>query len=134
MTGPGKTVLVADDNAAFSELVRAALGRDGIVVAAAKDGEEALRLAHELRPDAVILDLLMPRIDGLSVLVRLRADAATRDLPVLMVSGMPGSEAERLARAFGAGEFLVKPFPLRTLVDRVESMLAVPAAAPVGSS
>ena len=130
MAAQGKSVLVADDNAAFVELVRVALQSDDIEVLAARDGEEALRLARERRPDVVVLDLLMPRVDGLSALVRLRADAATRDVPVLMVSGMPGGEAERLARAFGAGEFLVKPFPPRVLVERVRALLALNAASP----
>ena len=118
-----KSVLVADDNAAVCEVVVAALADDDVVVLRALDGEEAVALARERRPDAIVLDLLMPKLDGISALVRLRADPATRNIPVLMMSGMPGREASRLAAAYGAGEFLVKPFQMHDLVTRIRAML-----------
>jgi CheY-like chemotaxis protein len=121
-------VLVADDNAAVVELVRAALQSDGIEVVAASDGEEAAALAYETRPAVMILDLLMPRLDGLSVLARLRGDAVTRDIPVIVVTGMPGSEGARLAEAYGAIAVVPKPFRLLDLADRVRSLLAAQAA------
>jgi CheY-like chemotaxis protein len=121
-------VLVADDNAAVVELVRAAFQADGVEVVSASDGEEAARLAHEVRPAVLILDLLMPRLDGLSVLARLRGDETTRDVPVIVVTGMPGSEGARLAEAYGAVAVLPKPFRLLDLVDRVRALLPAHAS------
>jgi CheY-like chemotaxis protein len=121
-------VLVADDNAAVVELVRAALQAEGVDVVSASDGEEAARLAHETRPAVVVLDLLMPRLDGLSVLARLRGDEATRETPVVVVTGMPGSEGARLAEAYGAVAVVPKPFRLLDLADRVRALLHAHAA------
>ena len=118
-----RTVLVADDNAAVCEVVIAALAEDDVQVLKAFDGEEAVASAREHRPDAIVLDLLMPKLDGISALVRLRADPITRNIPVLMMSGMPGKEASRLAAAYGAGEFLVKPFQMQHLVTRIRALL-----------
>ncbi len=122
---PGqRTVLVADDNAAICDLVKAALEGENLKVVRAADGEEAVRLTRQVRPAAVILDLLMPKVDGISALLRLRADPVTRSTPVLMISGMPGKDAERLAGAYGAVRFLPKPFQLLDLLQAVEEMLA----------
>ena len=119
MGATGKTILVADDNAAFVEFVRLILEEEGARVVSARDGEEAVRAAKEERPDAILLDLLMPRLDGLSALVRLKSDEATRHVPVILVSGMPGGEAERLARAYGAADFLAKPFKAADAAKRI---------------
>ena len=119
-----KTILVADDNPALRDLCRLGLAQVGIDVVLATDGEEALRLAGERRPDGIVLDLLMPRLDGLSALLRLRADDATRHIPVILASGMPGGDVARLAEAYGAAAFLVKPFRVEELVKRVEALLA----------
>ena len=122
-TRESRTVLVADDNAAVCEVVIAALAEDDVQVLKAFDGEEAVASAREHRPDAIVLDLLMPKLDGISALVRLRADPITRNIPVLMMSGMPGKEASLLAAAYGAGEFLVKPFQMQQLVTRIRALL-----------
>ncbi len=131
---PGqRTVLVADDNAAICDLVKAALEGENLKVVRAADGEEAVRLTRQVRPAAVILDLLMPKLDGISALLRLRADPVTRSTPVLMISGMPGKDAERLAAAYGAVRFLTKPFQLLDLLGAVEEMLAGRAVAAAGA-
>jgi CheY-like chemotaxis protein len=119
MGATGKTILVADDNAAFVEFVRLVLEEEGARVITARDGEEAVRAAKEEHPDAILLDLLMPRLDGLSALVRLKSDEATRHVPVILVSGMPGGEAERLARAYGAADFFAKPFKAADAAKRL---------------
>jgi CheY-like chemotaxis protein len=131
MGATGKTILVADDNAAFVEFVRLVLEEEGARVIAARDGEEAVRAAKEERPDAILLDLLMPRLDGLSALVRLKSDEATRHVPVILVSGMPGGEAERLARAYGAADFFAKPFKAADAAKRI--VAAMERAKPSGA-
>jgi CheY-like chemotaxis protein len=123
MTNQG-TVLVADDCALLQDLIREIVADDGVDVVAAFDGEEAARLAREHRPDAIVLDLLMPRMDGLSCLIHLRNDPATKEIPVLMVSGAPSPKARRLATSFGACGFLEKPVAVDELAGHVRSLLA----------
>ena len=118
-----KTVLYADDNALVQKYVRCVLEAEGMTVIVTGDGEEAVTLARERRPDAIILDLLMPQVDGLSALVRLKGDDATRHIPVLLASGVPGSEGERLAAAYGAAGFLNKPFRPADLLESLYRML-----------
>jgi CheY-like chemotaxis protein len=121
-----KTVLMADDCSLLRGLFRDAFAaNEEVALLFASDGEEATRLARQHRPDAIVLDLFMPRMDGLSALVLLKSDAVTRDIPVLMVSGTPGDEGERLAVAFGAKGYLSKPFGIQQLVDSVHALLGL---------
>src|SRR5919204_532393 len=105
MTSPG--VLVCDDEPNLRELIRVSLG-PGWAVHEATDGEEALTMARSLEPDLVVLDLMMPRLNGLDVLSRLKADSALRRTRFLVVTAQPASEAEALehgaARAAGDRE------------------------------
>jgi chemosensory pili system protein ChpA (sensor histidine kinase/response regulator) len=122
MGGP-KTVLVADDSDLVRDYARAVLESRGIALVTASDGADAVRLAHERRPDAIVLDVHMPKVDGLSALLHLQGDETTRDIPVLVMSGRPGGELQRLATAYGAKAFLAKPFRLTQLVEAVEALL-----------
>src|SRR5436309_2758071 len=105
MTRP--SVLVCDDEPNLRELIRVSLG-PGYAVHEAGDGEEALALARSLRPDLIILDLMMPRLNGFDVLADLKADSALARTRVLVVTAQPASEQE--ARAAGADGVIVKPF------------------------
>lgn len=112
--------LIADDNPGVRKVLCHALwGEDRDFVLAA-DGDAALRLARLERPDIVILDQRMPGRDGLAVCGALRADAATADIPVLILTGAGG---EPQARAAGADAFLAKPFNLHDLHERVRELL-----------
>jgi two-component system sensor histidine kinase/response regulator len=119
-----RTVLVADDSDLVRDYARAVLESRGISLVPAVDGADAVRLAHESRPDAIVLDVHMAGVDGLSALLRLQGDDATRAIPVLMTSERSGDEARRLALAYGAKAFLAKPFRVTQLVEAVESLLA----------
>src|ERR671935_487077 len=112
MTRP--SVLVCDDEPNLRELIRVSLG-PGWTVHEAEDGEEALARARALAPDLVILDLMMPRLNGLDVLSRLKADPELTATPVLVVTAQPASEDE--ARAKGADGVIVKPFGPEELAD-----------------
>jgi DNA-binding response OmpR family regulator len=130
VTGTGRHVLVVDDDPTVAEVVLAYLRRAGMQAEHAADGAGALRAAGECRPDLVILDLMLPGIDGLEVCRRLRAQRA--DLPVIMLTAR-GEESDRvLGLEVGADDYVTKPFSPRELVLRVESVLrrslAVPAA------
>jgi CheY-like chemotaxis protein len=105
------TVLVIDDDRETCELVQRNLEREGFAVVCASSGDEGIRLAREIHPDAITLDVLMPEKDGWTVLSELKSDPELADVPVVMLSGV----YERpLAEALGAAAYLTKP------VDRVE--------------
>lgn len=110
-----------DDDATVAQVVVAYLERAGVVAEHAADGPAALAAAAENPPDAVVLDLMLPGIDGLEVCRRLRA--ARADLPVLMLTARGEEEDRVLGLQIGADDYVVKPFSPRELVLRVQSLL-----------
>ncbi|MEV7598848.1 response regulator transcription factor [Kitasatospora sp. NPDC089797] len=119
---PGR-VLVIDDDPTVSEVVAGYLTRAGHHVELATDGPQGLALARARRPDLLVLDLMLPGIDGLEVLRRLRADDDGADLPVVMLTAK-GDESDRiLGLELGADDYVTKPFSPRELVLRVQSVL-----------
>ena len=115
------TVLVVDDDPTVSDVVRRYLERAGFGVLLAGDGQSALDLAEKTRPDLVILDLMLPGIDGLEVCRRLRA--TDEQTPIIMLTAL-GEEVDRvLGLQLGADDYLTKPFSPRELVLRVQSVL-----------
>jgi DNA-binding response OmpR family regulator len=114
------TVLVVDDDLRLVSLVRIYLEREGFRVVAAYDGEQALALAARLRPRFVILDLMLPKMDGLTVCRRLRKIS---DVPILMLTAKV-EEADKVAGLrIGADDYVTKPFSPRELVERVRTIL-----------
>lgn len=116
-----KTVLVIDDVASILEVIRGALADYPVDVVTASDGETGLRLARELRPDVVLLDLALPVRDGWEVLAALKEDAATASIPVVIVTAYGDSDNAAKARQMKASGFLSKPFrptELRRHIDR----------------
>ena len=115
-----QTILVVDDEAAISEAVRARLSSEGFRVVLAADGPQALELADAEQPDLVVLDLMLPGMDGLEVCRRLQT---RRWVPVLMLTART-EEADKVAGfAVGADDYLTKPFSLRELTVRVRAIL-----------
>ncbi|WP_369370289.1 response regulator transcription factor [Promicromonospora sp. Populi] len=121
-------VLVIDDDATVAQVVVAYLERAGVVAEHAADGPAALAAAAANPPDAVVLDLMLPGIDGLEVCRRLRAERA--DLPVLMLTARGEEEDRVLGLQIGADDYVVKPFSPRELVLRVQSLLRRAGGAP----
>jgi PAS domain S-box-containing protein len=122
-TSPGTArVLLADDNADMRDYVRRLLGERWEVEAVA-DGAAALASARARRPDIVVADVMMPALDGFELLTALRADPATQDVPVLLLSARAGEEATLKGIEAGADDYLVKPFTARDLVARVDAQL-----------
>lgn len=115
--GQAGTVLVIDDNAQARELIRRFLVDEGFRVVEAADGASGLALAHESKPDAITLDVLMPGMDGWAVLSALKADPALAEVPVIMVSML---DDNNLGLALGATEYLTKPLDR----DRLRALLA----------
>ena len=115
-----KTILICDDEPALRELIRASLD-DQYLFAEASDGVTALELAREVEPDLVVLDLMLPRLGGLEVLARLRADALLRQVPVLVITAW--NETREDVIAAGAAEFASKPFDPDVLRASIERLL-----------
>jgi DNA-binding response OmpR family regulator len=116
-------VLVADDDEDIRKLVTFRLERAGYAVVAARDGEEALRLTTERRPDLVVLDVMMPKLTGYDVTRRLREQEETKDIPVILLTARV-QEAD-VARGFeaGADDYMKKPFSPQELRARVQAIL-----------
>jgi len=115
--GAERVVLVIDDDPNALDLLGRALQGAGVRVVTASDGEEALKLARTLHPAAITLDVLMPGMDGWEVLRELKADVATRDIPVIMVTM---TDDRRLGYALGATEFLTKPVRREQLIELLD--------------
>jgi two-component system OmpR family response regulator len=114
-------VMVVDDEATLTELLAMALRFEGWEVAAAGDGMSALRTARAFRPDAVVLDMMLPDLDGLEVLRRLRAEA--HDLPVLFLTARDAVEDRIAGLTAGGDDYVTKPFSLEEVVARLRGLL-----------
>lgn len=120
------TVLIVDDEPDIVLLVRINLELAGHQVRTAADGEEALASVHEEQPDVIVLDVMMPKLDGWSVLERLKADddERIRTIPVLMLTALSGDQDEVRGGIEGAIRYFAKPVAPETLVNAVEDALA----------
>lgn len=117
---PSATVLVVDDEPILRETIKLNLRRDGFTVLLAGDGEEALEVARAHTPDLIILDIMLPVLDGLQVLRILREEST---VPILLLSAR-GEEIDRvLGLELGADDYLSKPFAMRELVARARAMI-----------
>jgi two-component system alkaline phosphatase synthesis response regulator PhoP len=115
-----KRVLVVDDDAKTVELVKLYLNRDGYRVLTAYDGVEALRLAREGHPDLIVLDLMLPGMDGLEVCQTLRAES---DVPIIMLTAKTTDQDKLKGLDLGADDYVTKPFSPRELAARVRAVL-----------
>jgi two-component system alkaline phosphatase synthesis response regulator PhoP len=123
-------ILVVDDEEDILELLRFNLTKEGFAVVCAASGEEALKSALSNRPDLILLDLLLPGMDGLEVARRLKHDASTKEIPVIMVTAK-GEEADIVTGLeVGAEDYITKPFSRKVLIARVRAVLRRKAAAP----
>jgi DNA-binding response OmpR family regulator len=121
-------VLVVEDDAALGDVIVTALKDDGLDAKLAQDGDEAMRFVDDLRPSCMVLDLMMPRRDGFSVLRELRADGRIAGLPVIVVTAIFGLSEREYASELGAADYVTKPFDLDDLVTRVRALLSPTAA------
>ncbi|MFI8301911.1 response regulator [Streptomyces sp. NPDC085927] len=120
--GASRRVLVVDDNKVIRQLIRVNLELEGIEVVTAADGAECLEVVHQVRPDLVTLDVVMPRLDGLRTAARLRSDPRTRDLPLAIISACTQYEVES-GLDVGVDVFLAKPFEPTELVRIVWQLI-----------
>lgn len=116
-------VLVIEDDAPLRRVITRFLGAAGYEVPEAADGRAGLTLVRELLPDLVLLDLMLPELDGWSVLQRLKGDAATASIPVVVLTASVGAALTERALRLGAIRYLVKPLDTRILVQTVQDVL-----------
>ena len=118
-----RTILIADDEPLMTELLEFRLGARGYKTVVAHDGREALAKLDEARPDAVVLDAMMPVHDGFEVLRRMRANQAYADIPVIMLTARRGEQDVLGALELGANDYLVKPFMPEELLMRLGRLI-----------
>lgn len=116
-------VLVVEDEPLISEMIAKSLRLEGYQVEAAKTGEEGLEKIGEINPDLVLLDVLLPRIDGWEVLTRMRDDQRTRSIPIIMLTALSDEKSKVQGLRGGADDYVTKPFSSLELMARVEAVL-----------
>ena len=119
-----QTILLIDDEADLRNLVTKRLSHFGYQVLTAESGEEGLQLAEAHHPDLVLLDIMMPKMKGRDVYIRLKANPATRKIPVIFLTGLGLTEHVKAGLDLGAEDYIIKPFDPLVLQERVAVCLA----------
>ena len=118
-----KRILVVDDEIYIVHILEFTLTMEGYEVLTAADGEEALRRLEQDRPDLVVLDVMMPKVDGYEVLRRIRADEDFRQMPVILLSAKGRPMDRETGLEIGADDYIVKPFSPRRLLEKIQNLL-----------
>ena len=121
MTSPSPTILIADDEPSIVQLNRLYLTKEGYTVHAARDGQEALDLARRVKPDLIVLDLMMPRVDGWEVCRQLRKEG--NGTPIIMLTAKDEDVDKIVGLEMGADDYVTKPFNPRELLARIKGIL-----------
>ncbi len=116
-------ILVVDDEPAIVEVLAYNLNREGFEVTTAADGREALQKCQSSPPDLIILDLMMPHMDGLQVCRKLKSEARTQGIRILMLTAKGDETDEIVGFSLGADDFVAKPFRVKPLIERVKALL-----------
>jgi len=114
-----KKILVVEDNSDLLELLRIEFKEKGFAIATATNGVDAIRKARSLLPDLILLDVMLPELDGFAVCEILRKDPATASTPILLLSGLPGQISRCAGIESGATDFVAKPISPSAVVSRV---------------
>jgi len=121
----GKTILIVDDDEDILNAISAALADTGATIETASDGNAAVKLGEEKKPDLVILDIMLPQKSGFLVLEKLRQGKRRGEKPrVIMITGNQGRRHRQYAEALGVDEYLNKPFRMERLLEATEELLA----------
>lgn len=118
------TILVVDDEEMTRNLLRLMLERNGYAIVEARDGQEALDLINTDRPDVVIMDVMMPNMDGFTACEELRRQPKTAELPVILLSARTQNEAVRAGLLAGADRYMTKPISRPELIETIEDLLS----------
>jgi two-component system phosphate regulon response regulator PhoB len=124
---PRETILIVEDEQSLVDVLTYNLTREGYEVEVALDGRDGLQRARTLLPDLVVLDLMLPLIDGLEVCRRLRADTTTQHIRILILTARADEIDEIVGFHMGADDYVVKPFKLKPLIQRIKALLRRPS-------
>jgi len=116
-------ILVVDDEIYIVHILDFSLGMEGYEVLTALDGEQALEKARAENPDLIVLDIMMPKLDGYETCKMLKADPATKDIPVILLSAKGRNVDQKVGFEVGANDYITKPFSPRKLVERINALL-----------
>ena len=119
-----KRILICDDDPAILRVLQVNLEVEGYETLLAHHGEEALEIANAEKPDLIILDIMMPRLDGYQTCERLKGADETKDIPVVFLSAKAQASDIEKGKTSGVADYLTKPFDPDTLVDTIERLLA----------
>jgi DNA-binding response OmpR family regulator len=119
-----KRVLVVDDDPNIVNLIRAFLTKIGFEVLEANDGLDGLQKARSENPDLIILDVMLPKLDGFKFSRLLKFDESHRNIPILMLTAKSDEKDEKIGLAMGADAYLTKPFKNQELIDQVKALVA----------
>ena len=126
-----KKILVVDDDADLVELIRFNRTQAGYAIGTASNGVEAIKKARSWQPDLIVLDIMMPELDGFAVCEILRRDPATADIPIMMLTALSSELGRMAGLGSGASDFITKPFSPRLLAQKIDELLQkVSKAAP----
>ena len=118
-----KKILIVDDEADIIEILQFVLEANDYECVTAMDGEEGLKLAREINPDLIILDVMMPKINGYKISRLLKYDNKYKDIPILMITARSQEEDKIIGEETGADEYITKPFKVDYVVEKVKSYL-----------
>ena len=129
MAKPSHKILIVDDDPEIVTMLSLRLGRRGYDVKTASDGHRAVEIAKRERPDLILLDVMMPRMDGYEVCTKLRADGRSAHIPVIMLTAKSMEADRSMAYTAGADDWVTKPFDPAVLVSKVKDHLRGQGAA-----
>ncbi|MCA8988596.1 MAG: response regulator transcription factor [Planctomycetaceae bacterium] len=121
-----KSILIIEDERSIAEPLAYSLEKDGYLVSIATDGQDGLRRAQSTLPDLILLDIMLPVMDGLEVCRQLRADSRTRHILILMLTAKSEEVDEVVGFSLGADDYVTKPFKIKPLTSRIKAMLRRP--------
>ena len=116
-------ILVVDDEVYIVHILDFSLGMEGYEVITALDGEAALEKARNEKPDLIVLDIMMPKLDGYETCKALKSESKTKDIPVILLSAKGRNADQKLGFEVGADDYITKPFSPRKLVERINAIL-----------
>jgi adenylate cyclase len=120
----GKVILIVEDDPRNMTLARDMLKVSGYTTIEAKDGEQGVILARKSKPDLILMDLMMPKKDGYTACHEIKADPATKNIPIVMLTAIDNQGNKDIARIWGADGYITKPLDMQVLVNTISPLLA----------
>jgi len=118
-----KKILITEDSPTILEILKSVLEEEGYEVNAAADGQQALNLVKAEKPDLIILDLMLPKIDGYKVCRMLKFDEKYKNIPIIMLTARTNETDEKLGKEVGADAYIKKPFQPEVVIDEIKKLL-----------